>query len=209
MKPGRRSTLGFTLIELLVVLAILAVVSGIGAVTFVKMTDYWNDLRTRTEMDRRAEMVFQRIGEDLDGVIASSLTATPLSGTADSVTSEQFFGIPLANDTLSIPVLVPNLDGNVIPGVVTYAVEREGEEDALTRTQQIPGVKDQEPTELRLVPGVLQFRVEYTSDGKQWVSAWSDKALPRAIRVSLNLTPPGNPLREQIARVHVFPVHVQ
>ncbi len=209
MKPDRSSTLGFTILELLVVLAILAVVSGIGAVTFVKMTDYWNDLRTRTEMDRRAEIVFERIGEDLDAVIASSLTTTPLTGTSGNVKTEAFFGIPLANDTVSIPVLTPNLDGDVIPSVVTYAVEREGNEDALTRSRQILGAKEQEPDEVRVVPGVLQFRVEYTSDGKQWVSAWSDNALPRAVRVSLNLTPPGNPLRDQIARVHVFPVHVQ
>ena len=212
MKPRRATTGGFTLLELLVVLAIMAVVTGIGTVAFIQMTDYWSGLRYRTELDRRAEGVFDNIRDDLASVIASPLSSKSIAGTSENVKNagELFFNIPLANDTLSIPTMVRDGAGNAVPTVVTYAVTREEDTDpTLVRSQRALGSEEAEAATQNVAAGVLQFRVEYTADGSEWVADWPEGALPRAIRVSLNLAVPGNPLLEQVARERVFPVHVQ
>jgi len=210
MRLQRRSNSGFKILELLFVLGIMAIVTGIGTVTFVKMTDYWSGLRLRTELDRNSEMAFRSIGSDIESIIASSLTPETVTGTAGTTESGKFFGIPLADDSLSIPILAQNAEGKTVPVVVTYSVNREdGANAVLVRSQRAIGAGDAPGPELTIAPGVLQFRVEFTENGTDWNSEWSDSAFPVAIRVSMNMAAPGDPLREQIARVHVFPVQVQ
>lgn len=209
MKPRRLNPTGFTILELLVVLAIMAVVTGIGSVAFVKITGYWNGLRLRTEMDRSCENIFASIEEDLDSVIPASLTPVPLTGKADDATMPEFFGIPLADDTLSIPVLAPDQEGRQAPVLATYSVTRDDSgAPLLVRGQRPVDAGEDAESTMILARGVLQFRVEY-ADGAKWVSEWTDASLPAAIRVSLNLSVPGAPLREQVSRVQVFPVQVQ
>ncbi|GMV92096.1 MAG: hypothetical protein AMXMBFR82_18740 [Candidatus Hydrogenedentota bacterium] len=209
MKPRHVNPSGFTILELLVVLAIMAVVTGIGSVAFVKITGHWNGLRLRTEMDRSCENIFASIQQDLNSVIPASLTPVPLTGKADAVTMPEFFGIPLADDTLSIPVLAPNQEGRQTPVLATYSVTRDDSgAPLLVRGQRPVDAGEDAESAITLARGVLQFRVEY-ADGGKWVEGWTSSSLPAAIRVSLNLAVPGDPLREQVSRVQVFPVQVQ
>ncbi|MCC6699591.1 MAG: type II secretion system protein [Candidatus Hydrogenedentes bacterium] len=210
-----RSQSGFTLLEMLVVLALTAVVTGIGTMALFRMTDYWNGLRIRTEMDRRAESVFGSIRQDIASLVSSSLASASVTGTSATATDSRFYGIALADDTLTLPVTAKTSEGFAAPTVITYHVKRDtvdafgGGGAALVRSQSSPGAAEGAAAEQVVAEGVLQFEVEYTANGSEWVETWSDKAPPRAIRVSMTMAYPVNPMREQIARSYVFPVHVQ
>jgi hypothetical protein len=199
---------------LVIVLGILAVVTGIGTTAFIRMTDYWGGLKRHTELDRRAEAVFDSIKKDLASGIASPLTAESIVGTTTDAKNEAgqlFFNMLLADDTLSIPTLTPGASGSAaVPVVVTYVVRRDGSKDTtLVRSQRTLDSADGEEASVDIAPGVLQFRVEYTANGSDWVAEWPGPALPKALRISVNLATPEDPLREQIARKQVLPVHVQ
>lgn len=209
MKIQRPQSLGFTILELMVVLAIFAVVTGIGSIAFVKITDYWNGLSARVEMDRGCQEAFDNIESDLESVIPSALLAGALSGESRTSNLDAFFGIPLADDTLSIPVLARDPGGRSVPAIVTYSVNRDNAETPLlVRAQRPIDGGENAQTEITVAQGVLQFRVEY-SNGEEWRSDWTEQALPAAVQISLNLAVPGNPSREQVSRVHVIPVEVQ
>ena len=205
---------GFTLFELLVVLALTAVVTGIGTVTLFKMTDNWSALRMRTELDRRAESVFESMQDDIAAMVSSSLAPASVQGSSATAEHPQFYRIPLADDAVTLSVTGTTPEGYSAPVLVTYRVKRDSGEASgagmmLVRSQNRPGAADEAASEQTVQEGVLQFQVEYTADGSTWQREWAETSPPRAIRASLTMADPVNPMREQIARSYVFPVHVQ
>ncbi len=68
-RPVRKS--GFTLLELIVVIACLGVISSVGVQMFVVMTTAWNSLKIRTELNSRADSIFNQMRLDFGEVLSA------------------------------------------------------------------------------------------------------------------------------------------
>src|SRR5690606_17501352 len=118
----------------------------------------------RVEMDRGCQEAFDSIESDLESVIPSALLAGALSGASRTSNLDAFFGIPLADDTLSIPALARDPGGRSVPAIVTYSVNRDNAETPLlVRAQRPIDGGENAQTEITVAQGVLQFRVEYSN----------------------------------------------
>ncbi|MBN2309089.1 MAG: prepilin-type N-terminal cleavage/methylation domain-containing protein [Candidatus Hydrogenedentes bacterium] len=196
MRKSRRSA-GFTLLELIVVIGLMGVVSALGGISFFYMMDGWSTLRTRTELDRRAENVLDTMGRDFRTAIASPLAQMGLVGT----TQED------GNDLVTIPFAAPTIpDNRVIGAIVQYHVF-EGE---LIRTPYDIDSEEIPETRHAIVKGVVSLRFEYAPrGGGPWQTEWLEEGFPAAVRVSLTLTDPDRPTRGVVSRKAVFPLYVE
>ena len=202
----RTSSRGFTLIELLVVIAILGVVTTLGTVTLVQLWARWGELQAATNLDSRAERVFEEMHDDFAAAVASTIAGVSLQGTSGVEEDKQFYMKPLASDRFTLPVEVPTPNGKATV-LVGYQIDRTDGQARLVRTEQLLRDGAQSPNRT-LANGVIQMRVEYAGTGGGWSESWAQPGNPRAVRVSLLLVEPNNPLRQQVARKAVFTVNV-
>jgi prepilin-type N-terminal cleavage/methylation domain-containing protein len=205
---------GFTIIEIIVVIALMGIVTSLGTMAFIEMTQLWNQTRARAELDARADMIFKHFREDIGRIISPVISGVPVRGNSRTTKdNERFFDIELADDEIVLPVLMATVpDNNTVAATVLYHVEREGGSDTLVRVAG--DLSDETPSGARteVAHGVLRFRVEYAGMGgdADWVPGWSGPTLPQAIRVSLTLADPeiSGGRGEQISRKAIFTVPV-
>ena len=201
---------GFTLIDLIVVLALLAVVTSMGTVLFVRMNDLWSELKIGAELDARAQQVFSAIESDLSQAVNSQIAGFGLKGVQGSVKGgRQILNQIFVQDSFTLPVQVPMIGGGSAAALVGYGIEpsEDGSDWVLVRTQK-PIRGEGEPAKLKLAEGIVQMRVEYAGETGAWQQEWTLPGHPRAVRVSLSLGLPGNTERMQSARKAVFEVNV-
>ncbi len=201
---------GFSLVELIIAIGILGVVSTIGAVMFIRMSDLWGGMLHRVDLDITADNAFDTIGRDVRGLLPLGLADKPFTGIRGDSESEG--GPSFACDQFSFPVRMwvrqPSEPPLETVGLATYALDRESH--SLIRTLTPVSASDSEGQRTLIAAGVSSFRVEYDPGpgGAGWLPEWKESRLPRAIRVSIVLMNP-DPPNEQIARKAVFPVEAE
>ncbi len=202
----KRHSTGFTLMELLVVLFVGSVVTGLGTVMFHRMTSYWGELNNQTELNLHAAQAFETLGEDFAGTLSIGLSNHPLIGDIRKGGNDDL--LPGASWVM-VPVAVPTRIANRTKAVqVIYNVKRDG--GRLERKSNALYKEWESASEGTVIAeGVVKFRIEYLGVDTEWVTKWDGETLPRAVRVSLTLGNPENPLREQVSRVALFPIRVE
>ncbi len=106
MKAAQRHR-GFTLIEIIVVIGLLGVISTLGSVLFYKMSDGWQRILVRAELDAKADRIFNSMRADFAHVLSANLSQVPLRGFEDQARLEMLEHVPVADDRIVIPVQVP------------------------------------------------------------------------------------------------------
>ncbi len=202
---------GFTLIELLIVIALLGMVSTIGVVAFSRITDTWRQVSARAELDAQANAVFDAMRRDFNDMVSTALTGAIIRGESDTVADDRFFKIPLRNDEITIPIMMPPTPDKAPQRFdVRYYIERGKGSAVLMRLPMPPGSDPAGQTGgTPIAPGVLAMAVEYRdkTPGSAWQSPWFKSTLPGVVRVSLTLVNPVDPT-DQIARETVFPIYL-
>lgn len=205
---------GFTLVELLVVMAVMGVVSGLGATAFSQMTSLWRDVRVRAELDSIADDAFEAIGKDIAQMISADVSGVAIRGvTATHRDVGRYSDRQLANDSVAIPISELTADGKRLPRMVRYEVSRENDRDLLMRTVGKLGEENPDGGPLEVInrANVARFRVEYASAAGhwRWLANWTRPGVnPRAVRVSMTLVDPVD-TRRQIVRKAVFSVNAR
>ncbi len=192
-RPVRKS--GFTLLELIVVIACLGVISSVGVQMFVVMTTAWNSLKIRTELNSRADSIFNQMRLDFGEVLSARQSGVMLQAAGDDklIMAVQRLGGP--QDAQS-------------SGRVMYHVKREGSAASLYRTVGPLDVETPAGAAMELAAGVKMLKFEYPgANGQGWQTRWQGPGLPGLVRVSMVLQDPDRTW-EQIARQAVFPIHV-
>jgi prepilin-type N-terminal cleavage/methylation domain-containing protein len=189
-------TSGFTLLELLVVIGIIGVVATVGGTTFVGMTGAWSDVRSEMELNREAERILDTMRQDLAAVVPPSLAGMPLL-------------VPHhegSNDQLVLPVAAPTMQGGRTAGVTVQYHINEDHKELMRAAHPRLGLG----TPACIAQGVLKMRVEcLPKGGGAWQGSWERPELPGAVRVSLTVADPDNPLRDRVSRKAVFPIYVE
>ena len=196
-------------LELILVIGIMGVALTLGITMLFKVGSAWHTTTTRTALDANADRALRHIALDMAEILSSKTSETTVKGVAQTITTEDFYKIPLENDVLSIPVDVMD-KGLAHRGEVVYSVDR-SKGSALVRKTQLPGGGADAAKDLPVVPGVnvLSFRAEFLprTPGGAWQAGWSDSTPPKAVRVTLTVGDPYRP-QEQVLRKAVFPVEV-
>ena len=209
MRTHRRN--GFTLIELIVVIALISVVTTMGAVMFSKMSDYWRSTWNEAEVDANARGALAQIRLDVGSVLPTALSSESVRGV--SATAPAGDSRRLAEDQLTLPVQLPlGGTGLLTTASVRYAVDRSQADNPVLKRYSGPlgaqstAAKAQDTV---VAKGVTQFKVEYltrTGSG-QWVPEWNQPTLPAAIRISLALADPARP-GVAVSRMAIFRIPV-
>jgi len=201
---------GFTLIELLVVIGLLGVVTTLGMTTLFSVSGAWELMSIRAELDARADVIFDTMQRDLSEIVASSLSGASVRGAVHTAKDERFFGVPLQDDRITIPVALPPEPGASPRRVdVGYAIDRKNGSHRLVRTTTLAGSAEPQQTTVTVADGVLAMAIEYREKGagSAWQAPWHLDTLPGAIRVSVTLADPNRP-NEQLSRMAAFPIYV-
>jgi len=203
---------GFTLLELLVVIALMGVATSLGMSMFFKVSDAWRRTETRTELDARADAIFEQMRIDLSQVLSTKVCGYAIRGASQTAQDPRFFRVPLKHDRIVIPAKNLGQPGQPAQYAnVCYHIERHADLGGydLVRTTGPLGPKPPEGSPLKVGGGVLAMRIEYQADEKDrtWQPDWSRANQPAAVRVSLTLMNE-NRVHEQIARKAVFPIMV-
>lgn len=205
MRRGKQA--GFTLLELLVVVAIIGVVTTMGAMMFGELLRVWRVLETRAELDQQAQNALNTIGKDLAATIPPSLAELSIEGFQRPDNPE---GLA---DMISFPIRLPTADGPTLSGSVSYhvrVIEEEGKVgETLVRQMALLGDATSIPEPVTIAEGVVALAIEYLpGKGAEWQTEWSQEDLPEAVRVSITLTDADNPAGPEVARKAIFPIKV-
>jgi len=200
---------GFTLFELMIVLSLMGVVSTISITGFFRMTDYWNALQENVRLNKIASNAFDMLAADFENMLSSQVSGVTLSGhhtnTEDNI---NLWRISFEDDVMTFPVKILNpLTQELEQLLITYAIDRDGDEPQLARKIMSLGAPDQEPAITALFEDVAGMRIGYF-DGKSWQTEWNGTVSPRLVRVSLSLID-GDRTDRQLARVVTLAVPVQ
>ena len=209
MKRRRGQRSGFTLIELLVVIALLGMTTTLGMTILYRVSEAWRQTTIRAELDAKADYILSQMGQDFAQVVSAQVSGQGIRGSSQTAQDPRFFGVPLQDDVVVLPVTLSPEPGELPRQVdVGYHIDREEGAHTLVRTTTIPG-NTESVASVKVSDGVLAMRIEYAAKapGSAWQSPWSNAALPGAVRISLTLADPDRPY-EQIARKAVFPIYV-
>jgi prepilin-type N-terminal cleavage/methylation domain-containing protein len=197
-------TRGFSLIELIVVIGVLTVPATIGTLMLNRITDTWRAESTRTELDSRAQYIFDQMKQDFSEAVSAKLSGEAIKGLAQTAQDKRYHRVPLEDDRFFIPAALAGADGTPRRADVGYYIARENGQCRLMRAVRVPGAAT--PIEQPVAEGVLSMRVEYAG-AQGWQAGWSSGVNPEAVRVSLVLMDMDMNW-EQVARKAVFSVHV-
>jgi len=204
----RRTRLGFTLLELLVVMAVLSVVTTIGATSFIKMTTMWGDTSDGMELNAKSVNVFRTMRSDFERVASAQRTGRSIQG-LDRLETDALINrhIP-QDDQIIIPVIQRSPEIGWQQLAVMYKIDRSGgvptlvrvlgENDGSTPSGAVQVVAEQ----------VVAMNITYLDGENTWLDAWSRADLPAAVRVSLSMGLSRHPMRH-VTREAVFPIHVK
>ncbi len=194
---------GFTLFELIVSLAILSVVSTLAVGAFINANGYWNELRAAVQLDQNATAALDSLRDDFGQVLPSRLSNTALHGRTGTVTDDSHsWRTTFEDDRVEMTVDQYNTASKQRETVtVAYFIDRQHGVPRLVRTAGASAA-----TETVVAPNIAGLRFAWF-DGKQWLDAWEQPGLPRAVRASLSMVDPHRPDRN-LARTAVFNVNV-
>ena len=204
---------GFTLLELIVTIAILGVVTSMGAVAFNNITTAWSDLRAEAELDRSVDEAFNAFQKDISDTMSAELSGEPILGIGRETSSERYFDRQLADDMVVLPIQHSAVDTRMRTGSkVAWRVQRDLETSRLVRAigaldQPIPpgGASDELDD-----ANVIRLGFEYEAHGEpgKWTREWTRNEHPAAIKMSIVVEDRGRPW-VQIGREAVFPINVR
>lgn len=206
---------GFTLLEMIMVIALLGVATTFGVTMLFKISDAWRKTSVRCELDNRAEHIFKSIRQDMAEMLSPSATGLPLkieAGTGTFEVDKPVIKVQVERDRFLVPTKLTMRDdpkAELMHVDVEYAVESKEGVCRLIRIERLPGEAENKWKRSELDNAVISFHVE-TLDrepGAAWQSGWAKATAPRAVRVSVVLANPNNPL-DQIVRMAVFSVEV-
>lgn len=194
---------GFTLFELMVSLAILSVVSTLAVSAFISATGYWNGLQAAVQLDKDATAALDSLRDDFGQMLPSRLSNAALRGSTGNATDDSHsWRSTFEDDRLEMTVDQYNTASKQREtATVAYFIDRHKDVPRLVRA-----VRGGAAAETVVAPNVAGLRFAWF-DGKQWLDAWEQVGLPRAVRVSLSLIDPARPGRN-LARTAVFNVNV-
>lgn len=205
---------GFTLLELILVIALMGIATSLGVTMLFKVADAWRVTSNRCELDHRAAQIFKAIGNDMAEMLSPSATGVPFKAEAGTGTLDKdpFYKTQVERDRLLVSAMLSSRDAaNTAPvrADVEYVVENKENGSNLVRIERAPGMDPGKGVRTELDNAVISFRVESLAReaGATWQPGWTKATAPKAIRVSVVLANPNNPL-EQIVRMAVFPVEV-
>ncbi len=222
--PQAARQAGFSLLEILVVMALLAVLSTIGATMFIKVSDAWRTAHTRTDLIRTSDAFFSQFRKDVQHMLATQQTGIALHGEAveytESDSSLPLYDVPRGVDSITLPVTMPVSDqGYERRYAVTYAVDNSVSPPALHRSTRPLDIlegdlsKPLSPNDIEesqiLLEGVIALRLEYYNgqaspqEDAAWTTSWDGEKHPRAIRMGLVLAHPDR-LDRQLSRQATF-----
>jgi len=203
---------GFSLIEIVVVLGVISVATALGTSAFSVMNTNMENLRTRADINDQARQAFDSIRRDVENVLSPALSGVTFSHTRNTHTGVPVAGlhVSFSDDTITLPVYAPvGVGGEVVSAQVRYAVSRSEGRFELVRTTGSLYDGPPKANPLTVAEGIAGIRFEFKHpDESGWVSEWDSSTLPRAIRVSVLVVDPNNPL-EQGMRTAVMGIHVQ
>ena len=206
----RNKRRGFTLIELLVVLAILSVVTTLGATSFIQMTSLWSDTSARMDLNAKCVNVFNMVRNDTERIISAQRSGRAIKG-VDALEEEATLNRHYPeNDELILPIQQRRMgEGPWEQLAVRYSIDRtDPKNPQLVRTVgpndgSVPSQGAQV-----LAEAVVSMNVAYLDGEKGWVKQWPGAHHPEAVRVSLAIGMVNRP-GEHISREAVFPIHVK
>lgn len=205
---NRKELRGFTLVEAIAAIAIIGVVGSIGTVTFFKLTDLWNKTRIQTELDNRAQAVFDTMRKDLMQIVPVHLSGKPLVGVSEtSQDTGRFWAATLNTDQLSFVTRAPSANGFSTLALVSYSLDKE-KMALVRRAVALGGAQGAGETETVVAEGVIDFCLEFAGDGAGWARGWGSQDLPKAIRISVTVVHPTR-IQEQVARKAVIEIPVE
>ena len=173
------------------------------------MTDYWNALQENMRLNKIASNAFDMLAEDFENMLSAKASGVPLQGWhTDTEDNVNLWRIAFEDDTITFPVKVINpLTQEWEQLLITYAIDREGDEPRLARKMMPLGAPDAEPAITAIFEDVAGMRIRYF-DGESWQTEWKASVSPRLVRVSLSLID-GDRTNGQLARVVTLAVPVQ
>ncbi|NLN93663.1 MAG: prepilin-type N-terminal cleavage/methylation domain-containing protein [Candidatus Hydrogenedens sp.] len=200
---------GFTLFELLVVMSILAVVSTMGFVGFIRTSNQWNDLISALTLEKGLSACFTELRQDFQNLLPADCCDTGLQGLQASLEdSRRYWRVIFEDDSISFPVSIFNpLKEEQERFLVRYRIVRNGEQSRLVRFTSPLDIENAEAVQTFAQDNVLAMRILY-SDGDRWRDQWNRREMPLAVRISLSCMDPRNPTRH-ISRVVAFKINVQ
>lgn len=210
MMIKRNKRRGFTLLELMMVLAILSVVSTLGATAFFRMTSLWRDTSASMDLNAKCVDVFNMMRNDAERILSAQRSGYAITG-VDALEEEATLNRHYPeNDEVILPIQQRRMGkGPWEQLAVRYSIDRaDAQNPKLVRSV---GPNDGSvPTHAAqiLAEAVVSMNITYLDGEKGWVEQWSAAHHPKALRVSLAIGTVNRP-GEHISREAVFPIHVK
>lgn len=196
MKEARRHfnfAFGFTLIEVLLAVAIFAIVLGAINTVFYSALKLRNKTSEMLDKSVPLEQAFKIIKRDLanlvppNGALSGQLQSTPTTNGIPGVTGPVFYC-----STGNVDEINPWPEVQKVAFVLAQSTNRfEGNDLLRVVDRNVLALSPGEPVTQKLMSGVQQIAFLFF-DGSQWQTAWDstqqDPALPKAIKMQIQLT---------------------
>lgn len=203
MNIARRHSRGFTLMELIIALGITVM---IGAVLAGAMHTSFK-AKESTERALKAARGLDAIGEILSSDLASAVPPTGIFASGFQGGSESILFYAAGGESRAV------LPGD-IRKIELFLSDDPLQSNMLLRrvnTNLTPADAEATAPDEPLCRYVTKFQLEY-SDGTQWLEGWDSTAhqdadnldsLPLAVRITLEITPPEEPMRRMVKVVNL------
>lgn len=213
----RRATRGFTLLELLVATAVSATVLLVINATFFSALRLHNTTHERIDRDLVLQRTLGIVRKDFAGVmlpggtLAGQLQTTTFSSTTMDSAGERI-GPDIYTNSARIDGWTSFSEVQMVAYYLSPAADGGPTKD-LVRVVTRNLLPVQEPTtqEQVLLPGIVTATISFY-DGSDWIDDWDStvsNTLPRAIKLSMVLSPSGESLRASDPIELIVPVLVK